>query len=197
LVPTAATTSALLERYAGVLLDVYGVLLDGSGALPGARELISELDSRGVPYAIVTNDASRSIATYVQRFARFGLTIAGERIITSGSLLPDYFAAKSLAGTRVCVLGTDDSAACVLAAGGDVVKLGPGLELDVLAHGPRDRSGARSAIPWPAVGVRSARQTRTASIHPGRTAARRYAQQARHDRRSARDRHRGRARGGL
>ena len=131
--PVAATTRELLDRYAGVLLDVYGVLLDASGELPGARELVAELNRRGTPYAIVTNDASRSIATYVQRFARFGLAIAAERIITSGSLLPGYFEAKSLAGARVCVLGTDDSVAFVRKGGGDIVKLEEGLELDVLA----------------------------------------------------------------
>jgi len=132
-VPTAATTRELLDRYAGILLDVYGVLLDAGGPLPGARELIAELDRRGTPFAIVTNDASRSIATYVQRFARFGLPIAGERIVTSGSLLPGYLAAKSLTGARVCVLGTDDSAEYVRAGGGNVVPLAHGLDLDVLA----------------------------------------------------------------
>lgn len=135
--PVAATTSALLEqigdRYAGILLDVYGVLLDGSGALPGARELIAELERRRVPYAIVTNDASRSIDTYVKRFAGFGIPIAGDHLVTSGSLLPGYLAAKSLAGARVCVLGTDDSADFVRAGGGNVVPLVQGLELDVLA----------------------------------------------------------------
>jgi HAD superfamily hydrolase (TIGR01450 family) len=132
-VPVAATTTELLGRYDGLLLDVYGVLLDGSGALPGARELIEELERRQMPHAIVTNDASRSLATYVQRFAGFGLNIPRERIVTSGSLLPGYFAAKSLAGARVCVLGTDDSVEFVRAGGGNIVALAPGLDLDVLA----------------------------------------------------------------
>jgi ribonucleotide monophosphatase NagD (HAD superfamily) len=132
-VPAAATTSELLDRYAGILLDVYGVLLDASGVLPGARELIAELERRGKPYAIVTNDASRSIDTYVKRFARLGLPIAGEHVVTSGSLLPGYFAAHSLAGARVCVLGTGDSLEYVRAGGGVVVALEQGLELDVLA----------------------------------------------------------------
>jgi HAD superfamily hydrolase (TIGR01450 family) len=130
-VPVAATTRELLDRYAGILLDVYGVLLDGSGALPGAHDLIAELDRRNVPYAIVTNDASRSIETYVKRFARFGLTIAGDRLVTSGSLLPGYLAANS--GARVCVLGTEDSADFVRQAGCQVVPLEQGLELDALA----------------------------------------------------------------
>ncbi len=131
--PLSATSHALLDRYAGILLDVYGVLLDGSGPLPGARELIGELNRRGTPYAIVTNDASRSIATYVQRFAGFGLPIAGERIVTSGSLLVGYFAANRLSGARTCVLGTPDSAGWVRTAGGTVVALEAGLDLDVLA----------------------------------------------------------------
>ena len=41
--PTPTTTRELLGRYAGVLLDVYGVLLDARGPLPGAAELIGEL----------------------------------------------------------------------------------------------------------------------------------------------------------
>lgn len=112
---------------------MYGVLLDASGVLPGARELIAELERRGTPYAIVTNDASRSIATYVQKFSRLGLPIPGERIVTSGSLLPRYFAERSLAGARVCVLGTGDSVDYVRQGGGEVVPLEEGLELDVLA----------------------------------------------------------------
>lgn len=131
--PNAATTSELLEHYAGILLDVYGVLLDASGVLPGACELIAELERRGKPYAIVTNDASRSIDTYAKRFARLGLPIAGDHIVTAGSLLPGYFAANSLAGARVCVLGTADSVEYVRAGGGVVVDLEQGVELDVLA----------------------------------------------------------------
>jgi len=126
-------TRELLDRYAGILLDVYGVLLDASGPLPGAVELIGELERRATPYAIVTNDASRSLTTYEHRFAGFGLPIRREHIVTSGSLLPGYFAAKSLAGARVCVLGTDDSVEFVRAGGGVIVPLEQGLELDVLA----------------------------------------------------------------
>jgi 4-nitrophenyl phosphatase len=132
-VPATATIAELLDRYAGIMLDVYGVLLDASGLLPGARELIAELERSGKPYAIVTNDASRSIPTYVQRFTRMGLPIPGERIVTSGSLLPGYLRAKSLAGARVCVLGTDDSVEYVRQGGGIPVALERGMDFDVLA----------------------------------------------------------------
>src|SRR5262245_9632375 len=130
--PTSIAMRDLLDRHAGVLLDVYGVLLDARGPLPGARELIAELARRAMPYAIVTNDASRSIATYVRRFAGHGLDVRPDRIVTSGSLLPGYFQAHGLAGARTCVLGTPDSYEYVRDGGGVPVALAPGMELDVL-----------------------------------------------------------------
>jgi glycerol 3-phosphatase-2 len=131
--PPSSTTIELLDRYAGVLLDVYGVLLDAGGVLPGARELIDELMRRGMPFAIVTNDASRSVAAYERRFASHGLAIPGDRIVTSGSLLARYLAERSLSGARVCVLGTADSIAFVREGGGVVVLPEAGVELDALA----------------------------------------------------------------
>jgi len=132
-VPAPTTISALLDAHDGVLLDAYGVLVDARGPLPGAAALITELNRRGTPYAIVTNDASRSVATYIARFESFGLAIPGERIATSGSLLPAYFRDRGLAGARTCVLGTADSYAFVVEGGGIPVDVKPGMEIDAVA----------------------------------------------------------------
>jgi HAD superfamily hydrolase (TIGR01450 family) len=129
---TPIPIAELLDRYDGVLLDVYGVLLDGAGPLPGARELIAELVRRGQPFAIVTNDASRSAETYAERFARLGLPIGAERIVTSGSLLPAHLRALG-PGLRTCVLGTADSLAYARAGGAIPVTLARGMEIDALA----------------------------------------------------------------
>jgi HAD superfamily hydrolase (TIGR01450 family) len=131
--PTSTTVGALLDRYDGLLLDAYGVLVDARGLLPGAAALLAELARRGTPFAIVTNDASRSPTTYVERFAQLGVTIDAERIVTSGSLLPGYFRDHGLAGARTCVLGTADSIAYVVEGGGVPIALEPGMELDALA----------------------------------------------------------------
>lgn len=131
--PRPTTISELLAIHDGVLLDAYGVLVDARGPLPGAAALIAELNRRQTPYAIVTNDASRSVATYVARFASFGLAIPGERIVTSGSLLSAYFRERGLAGARTCVLGTEDSHAFVAEGGGVPVEVAPGMDIDVLA----------------------------------------------------------------
>ncbi|CAN5199542.1 HAD-IIA family hydrolase [soil metagenome] len=132
--PQATTVAALLDRYAGMLLDVYGVLFDARGPLPGAAELIAELERRGMPYRIVTNDASRSQATYAARFARHHISLAPERFCTSGSLLPGYFTAHGLAGARTLVLGTEDSIAFVREGGGVPVALADDLvAIDAIA----------------------------------------------------------------
>ena len=131
--PIATTITALLDDHAGVLLDAYGVLIDASGLLPGAASLIAELERRRLPWLVVTNDASRSAATYAGRFARLGLAITAHRVMTSGSLLPGYFRTHGLAGARTCVLGTEDSLAYVAEGGGVPIALAAGMELDALA----------------------------------------------------------------
>jgi HAD superfamily hydrolase (TIGR01459 family) len=131
--PAPVAITALLDRYDGILLDAYGVLVDARGPLPGAAALFAELARRDKPFAIVTNDASRSRATWSARFARHGIAVAAERMVTSGSLLPAYFRERGLAGARTCVLGTADAVAYVREGGGVPIALAPGMELDALA----------------------------------------------------------------
>jgi HAD superfamily hydrolase (TIGR01450 family) len=131
--PLAIGIGAVLDRHAGVLLDAYGILVDARGVLPAAAPLIAELERRGMPWAVVTNDASRSPATYETRFARLGLPIPAHRVVTSGGLLPGYFRDHGLAGARTCVLGTDDSRQFVRDGGGIPIELAPGMAIDALA----------------------------------------------------------------
>lgn len=131
------TIDAIIDRYAVLLLDGYGVLVDSSGALPGAADLIARLNRAGKRYFILTNDASKLPATAARRYQSYGLTIAADRFITSGSLLGGYFAEHGLAGARSVVLGPDDSRRYVELAGGQVVL--PTDPFDVLVIG--DESG--------------------------------------------------------
>lgn len=128
--PRPTTTRDLLDRYDGILLDLYGVLVDAGGLLPDAPRLLAELERRDKPYAFVTNDASRSVETYVARFASWGVTVEAKRFVTSGSLLPHY---APLRGKRVAVLGTRDSEDFVRQAGGELVGVERGMEIDALA----------------------------------------------------------------
>ena len=131
--PLPTTMRRLLDEHDGLLLDAYGVLVDVSGPLPGALELIALLERTGKPYAICSNDASRLPATYAARFARAGLPIPAQRIASAGMLLAGYFARHRLAGARTAVLGTPDARTFVAEAGGEVVPLAQGMEIDALA----------------------------------------------------------------
>lgn len=125
-----ASFSDLLERYDAILLDAYGVLVDLSGALPGAAAWIDELNRRGKPYWLASNTAARLPGSAARRYQGFGLAIPAERILSSGMLLQPYFAEQGLVGRRVRVLGPDDSRRYAELAGGLVVE--PGEDFDVL-----------------------------------------------------------------
>jgi HAD superfamily hydrolase (TIGR01450 family) len=122
----------VIERYAVLLLDAYGVLVNSSGALAGAAELIRGLNRSGKPYFLLTNDASKLPQTAAARFQNWGLDIAPERIITSGSLLNNYFEAHGLRDKRCVVLGPADSAMYVEEAGGKVVSAQSGFDAVVI-----------------------------------------------------------------
>jgi HAD superfamily hydrolase (TIGR01450 family) len=115
------TVDELLDRYEVFLLDAYGVLVSSSGALPGAAGFLRRLAAAGKQALVVSNDASRSPATSAARYRGFGLSVDADRILTSGLLLRDHFAAEGLAGAPCIVLGTEDSDAYVREAGGVVI----------------------------------------------------------------------------
>src|SRR5436190_482724 len=113
--------AGLIARYDVFWLDVYGVLVQSSGALPGAARFVRRLRDAGKSFLLVSNDASRSPETSLQRYGGFGLDITLDQILTSGMLLRDHYAAAGLVGAPSIVLGTDDSARYVTEAGGQVV----------------------------------------------------------------------------
>ena len=127
----------LTARYSVLLLDAYGVLVHASGALPGAAQFIDTLNRTKKPYHILTNDASKLPATSAELFQGFGLAIAPDSIITSGSLLTDYFARHQLKDLPCAVLGPEDSARYVELAGGRVVAAQDPFEVLVIG----DESG--------------------------------------------------------
>lgn len=127
------TVDRLIDEYSVLLLDAYGVLVHSSGALPGAARLIETLNRRKKSYYILTNDASKLPATCADFFQRYGLAITPDKIITSGSLLVDYFTRHHLIDKHCAVLGPEDSIRYVELAGGMVVE--PTEPFEVLVIG--------------------------------------------------------------
>ena len=135
--PPEITVGELIERYSVLLLDSDGTLVDLSKPLPGASDLIARLNRAGKPYYILTNDASMLPTTRAESYQSMGLPIDPARIITSGTLLRDYFEANQLKGANCVVLGPPDCDQYVEDAGGQVVS--PHENFDVLVVG--DQTG--------------------------------------------------------
>ena len=116
----------LLDRYDVFFLDIYGVLVSSAGALPGAPQFLRTLKAAGKSFLFVSNDASRSVDTAIARYNGFGLEVSREQFLCSGMMLGAYYASRELQGKPSIVLGTEDTADYVRAAGGRVVAANDG-----------------------------------------------------------------------
>jgi HAD superfamily hydrolase (TIGR01450 family) len=131
-IPTI-TIDELIARHDALLLDAYGVLVHRDGPLPGAVELIGALNRLAKPYFLLTNTAARLPEHAAERYRGFGLAFEPGQIITSGSLIAPYFAARDLVDRRCAVLGPQDSFHYVERAGGRPVQ--PHEDFEVLLIG--------------------------------------------------------------
>jgi len=104
-----------------VVLDMDGVLWRGNDPLPGMTELFEWLAEADIPYALATNNSSRTRAMYVEKLAKMGVSgVPEERIVTSGTATADYLQKHYPAGTPVHVLGMDGLRQMLTEAGFDV-----------------------------------------------------------------------------
>jgi 4-nitrophenyl phosphatase len=114
----------------GVMFDLDGTLilsdraLGGYQVLPGAVELLTELERCGMPFVALTNGSAYAAAEQAPRLRALGLPIADDRLFTPNSVAAGLFKARGLG--RVMVLGTLGVAAALEAEG--VETCAPGAE---------------------------------------------------------------------
>ncbi len=65
------------------LMDMDGVLVKGSTAIPGAGAFISKLNDREIPYLVLTNNPMYTPRDLAHRLHTAGLSVPTERIFTS------------------------------------------------------------------------------------------------------------------
>ena len=63
----------LLQRKKLFLFDLDGTLYLGDRLFEGVRELLSAIRARGGQYRFLTNNSSRSVEAYVEKFTRLGV----------------------------------------------------------------------------------------------------------------------------
>ena len=95
----------------GVMFDLDGTLilsdaaLGGYTLLPGAVDLLVDLQARGFPFLALTNGSAYPVAEQAPRLRALGLPIADDRLFTPNSVAAHVFKARG--HKRVMVLGTD------------------------------------------------------------------------------------------
>jgi HAD superfamily hydrolase (TIGR01450 family) len=103
---------------AGVILDVDGVLWVGGEPAPKAHAFLDRMERSGIPYCLLTNDASVSRQTRARSLVEAGLRIDVEQLVTAPFVTAELLKARGW--SRVIYLGTED-ARNDIAAAADIV----------------------------------------------------------------------------
>ena len=100
-----------------LLIDMDGVLYRGDVPLPRLPEFVAFLRQRPVPFALVTNNSTRTPQQYADKLARMGVEIEPAEVLTSGQATARYLARSYPPGTRVHVFGMDSLCEAVMEEG--------------------------------------------------------------------------------
>lgn len=94
----------------GFMFDLDGTLilsdrsLGGYKLLPGAVETLCELQSRGIPFVVLTNGTAYRVAEQAPKLRALGLPIPDEALMTPNTVATDLMLRRSV--KRALVLGT-------------------------------------------------------------------------------------------
>ena len=79
-----------LSSIDGLLIDIEGVLLNGSEVIPGASEALRALRTRGIPYRFITNTTIYCQQTLLERLEALGLPIVMSELFTATYAAAQY-----------------------------------------------------------------------------------------------------------
>ena len=103
-----AHASAIISRMNNIknlILDMDGVLWHGETPMPGLTDFFDTLREYGIQFVMATNNASKTPQQYVEKLARFGVTVSEEQIFTSAEATGDYLQRTYEAGVKAFVVG--------------------------------------------------------------------------------------------
>jgi glycerol-1-phosphatase len=93
----------VLGRYAGLVLDLDGVVVRGTSAIPGVPSAIDRIRAAGAGVAFVTNNATRTPDQVAELLGRAGVKADASEVVTS----PMALAALVSPGARCLIIGMD------------------------------------------------------------------------------------------
>jgi 4-nitrophenyl phosphatase len=88
-----------------LLIDGDGVLWRANDAVPGLDRLFEVIARRGMRWALLTNNNTRTVADYVSKLRGFGIEAGPEQVFTSSTVTAGYLARRYGAGAPVHAVG--------------------------------------------------------------------------------------------
>lgn len=91
-----------------LIVDMDGVLWQGSQALPGLTDFFETLNAKQLRFILATNNATLTADQYVEKLAGMGVTIAPDRVLTSAMATAHYLSERvDPPSSRLFVIGED------------------------------------------------------------------------------------------
>lgn len=88
-----------------LIIDMDGVLWQGSQPLPGLIPFFEFLRRRGIQFILATNNASQTPEQYLAKLAGMGVTVARSEILTSAQATAQHLAGVAPKGASVYTIG--------------------------------------------------------------------------------------------
>ena len=99
-------STEMLKKIKLFLFDMDGTLYLGNQLYPFTKELLSTIKNQGNRYLFMTNNSSKSVADYVKKLEKLGISATKEDFITS-SQATAYYLKKHHGGATLYVMGTE------------------------------------------------------------------------------------------
>lgn len=96
-----------LKEIQALVIDMDGVLWLGNTPLPGLIPFFDFLRDHAIHFILATNNATKTPDQFVQKLARFGVTVGPEHVLTSPLATAVYLQREFPAGAKVYVVGQE------------------------------------------------------------------------------------------
>ncbi len=95
------------SSFRAVLFDMDGVVYRGKTRLPGVLEMIQFCEERGIVYACITNNASKTRKQFEEKLRAMELPMSGDKVFSSAMITGHYLRSNYPRGTTAWVVGMD------------------------------------------------------------------------------------------